>query len=54
LTVTAVILDSDSVNSFDADWGNADSWSPYLYDYVMRSDRERINRSLEVRLAWMN
>lgn len=51
LTVTGTYVDSDSVNSFDADWGNAQSWSPFTYAYYMRSDRDRINRSLEVRLA---
>jgi iron complex outermembrane recepter protein len=50
-TVIASYLKSDSTNSFDADWGNSTSWRPYVYDYFMSSDRERINRSLEVRLA---
>ncbi len=50
-TIIASYLNSDSVNSFDADWGNANSWSPYVYDYYMRSDRQRINRTLELRLA---
>ncbi len=50
-TVIASYLKSDSINSFDADWGNSTSWRPYVYDYFMSSDRERINRSLEVRLA---
>ncbi len=51
LTVIGSYLDSDSVNSFDADWGNAQSWSPYIYAYYMRSDRDRTNKTLEVRLA---
>ena len=51
LTVIGTYVDSDSVNSFDADWGNAQSWSPFTYAYYMRSDRDRINKSLEVRLA---
>lgn len=51
LTVIGSYLDSDSVNSFDADWGNAQSWSPFTYAYYQRSDRERINKTLEVRLA---
>src|SRR5690606_29772347 len=33
------------------DWGNADSWAPYTYDYFVRSDRDRTTGSLELRLA---
>ena len=34
-----------------ADWGNAQLWAPYTYDYFARSDRDRRTGSLEVRLA---
>lgn len=51
LTVISTYADSHSVNSFDADWGNAHSWSPYTYAYYARSDRDRKSGSLEVRVA---
>ncbi len=52
-TVTAIAsyLDSKSTNSFDADWGNAQSWAPYVYDYFQRADRDRETASFELRLA---
>jgi outer membrane receptor protein involved in Fe transport len=51
LTVIGAYAKSASVNSFDADWGNAPLWAPYTYDYFSRSDRDRSTASLEVRLA---
>ncbi len=51
LTVVGAYAKSDSVNSFDADWGNTPFWAPYTYDYFSRSDRDRTTGSLEVRLA---
>ncbi|HEY1282838.1 MAG TPA: TonB-dependent receptor [Steroidobacteraceae bacterium] len=51
LTVIGAYAKSDSVNSFDADWGNEQLWAPYTYDYFSRSDRDRTTGSLEVRLA---
>ena len=39
------------VFSFDADWGNAAYWAPYVYDYVTANDRERRTLSQELRLA---
>lgn len=51
LTVTAALSDSDSEYSFDSDWGNAESWAPYTYDFFDRQLRERRGRSLEARLA---
>lgn len=51
LTAIASYLDSSSTNSFDADWGNAESWAPYTYDYFQASNRDRSTGSLEVRLA---
>jgi iron complex outermembrane receptor protein len=42
--------DTDAVFSFDADWGNAAYWAPYVYDYVTSNDRERRMLSQEIRL----
>ncbi len=50
-TAIASYADSDSTNSFDADWGNAESWGSYTYDYFQRSDRDRRSGTLEARLA---
>jgi iron complex outermembrane receptor protein len=49
-SITAA-ADSDIEFSFDADWGNDDSWAPVTYDYVSLSDRERRTLSQEFRLA---
>ena len=43
--------DSDIDFSFDADWGNADSWAPVTYDYVSTSERGRRTISQEFRLS---
>ncbi|MEP7243779.1 MAG: TonB-dependent receptor [Gammaproteobacteria bacterium] len=51
LTVIGAYAKSDSVNSYDGDWGNAQLWAPYTYDYFARSDRDRSTQTLEVRLA---
>jgi outer membrane receptor protein involved in Fe transport len=51
LTLIATALNSSSVNSFDADWGNPQSWAPYDYSYVYRADRTHDTRSIEARLA---
>ncbi len=51
LTSITAIADSDIEFSFDADWGNADSWAPVIYDYVSLSDRKRRTVSQEFRLA---
>jgi outer membrane receptor protein involved in Fe transport len=42
--------DTDAVFSFDADWGNAAYWAPYVYDYVTSNDRERQTLNQELRL----
>jgi outer membrane receptor protein involved in Fe transport len=42
---------SKLVNSYDSDWGNEASWSPYIYDYAARFERRRRTGSLELRLA---
>jgi len=51
LTMIATFSDSESEYSFDADWGNAQSWAPYTYDFFYHSLRDRKTRSLELRLA---
>ncbi|HMN45135.1 MAG TPA: TonB-dependent receptor [Povalibacter sp.] len=51
LTVIAALSDSKGEYSFDGDWGNADAWAPYTYDYFYEANSERRARSLEVRLA---
>ncbi len=45
------VASSDIVYSFDADWGNDDFWSPYLYDFTQRFDRQRDTVSQEFRLV---
>jgi hypothetical protein len=42
--------DTDAVFGFDADWGNAGYWAPYVYDYVTPNDRARRTASQEVRV----
>ena len=56
LTATAIttFADSDIEFSFDADWGNDDSWAPVTYDYVSLSDRSRKTVSQEFRLGAEN
>ncbi|MEQ1582109.1 MAG: TonB-dependent receptor [Steroidobacteraceae bacterium] len=51
LTAIGSYADSKSINSFDADWGNAASWAPYTYDYYSSSSRDRSTANLELRLA---
>lgn len=41
---------SDIDFSFDADWGNTESWAPFVYDYVSATARERQTLSQEFRL----
>jgi len=43
--------DSDIEFSYDADWGNDDSWAPVLYDYISVSDRKRKTLSQEFRFV---
>jgi iron complex outermembrane receptor protein len=50
-TVIAAAAHSGIDYSYDGDWGNAQSWAPYTYDYFYRARRERDTRSLEVRAA---
>jgi len=53
VTVTSItsIAASDIEFSYDADWGNDDSWAPVTYDYISISDRDRDTISQEFRLA---
>ena len=44
------VANTDAVFSFDADWGNAAYWAPYVYDYVTANDRERRTLSQELRV----
>jgi outer membrane receptor protein involved in Fe transport len=49
LTSITSYADSDIEFSYDADWGNDDSWAPVLYDYISISDRKRKTLSQEFR-----
>jgi len=49
--LSPALADSDIDFSFDADWGNDDSWAPVTYDYVSINDRSRKTLSQELRLA---
>lgn len=53
LTLTSItsFAQSDIDFAFDADWGNALSWSPFVYDYVSETRRERRTLAQELRLA---
>ena len=51
LTSITAIANSDIDFSFDADWGNDDSWAPVLYDYISLSNRQRNTISQEIRLT---
>jgi iron complex outermembrane recepter protein len=51
LTVIAAASDSTGEYSYDEDWGNAESWRPYTYDYFYRALRERDTLSLEAKVA---
>ncbi len=53
LTLTSLtsMAESDIVFSFDADWGNPESWDPVTYDYLSLNNRSRRTLSQEFRLA---
>ena len=51
LTAITSFANSDIDFSFDADWGNDESWSPVTYDYVSLTNRERRTVSQEFRFA---
>ena len=42
--------DTDVVFSYDADWGNAQSHDPYIYDYFSETLRNRETSNIEFRL----
>lgn len=50
-TSITAFADSDIEFSYDADWGNADSWSPVTYDYISISDRKRQTLTQEFRFV---
>ena len=54
LTSITSVADSDIDFSFDADWGNEQSWAPYTYDYISISERKRRTLSQELRLQTDN
>ena len=56
MTVTSItsIAASEIEFSYDADWGNDDSWAPVTYDYISINDRDRETISQELRLATDN
>ncbi len=49
-SITA-LADSDIEFSYDADWGNSDSWAPVTYDFVSVSDRQRQTLTQEFRFV---
>ena len=49
LTSITAVANSDIDFSYDADWGNDDSWGSVTYDYEAFSDRERRTLSQEFR-----
>ena len=51
LTSITALATSDIDFSFDADWGNDESWAPVLYDYISLSNRQRDTLSQEIRYA---
>lgn len=51
LTSITTFANSDIDFSFDADWGNTDSWQPFSYDFIVDNDRERKTISQEFRLV---
>ena len=51
LTAISAVADSDIDFSYDADWGNADSWAPVSYDYISSNRRGRQTWSQEFRFA---
>jgi len=49
LTSITSVAYSDVDFSFDADWGNDDSWGAFTYDYISRNERERKTLGQEFR-----
>ena len=44
------VADTSGVFSFDADWGNAAYWAPYVYDYFDATNRKRRTYNEEFRV----
>ena len=53
-TSITALADSDIEFSYDADWGNDDSWMPVTYDYISISQRKRRTLSQEFRFSGAN
>ncbi|HNP37800.1 MAG TPA: TonB-dependent receptor [Woeseiaceae bacterium] len=51
LTSITSTANSDIDFSFDADWGNAESWAPVTYDFITANHRDRATVSQEFRLV---
>ena len=49
LSITG-LAHSDMQFGFDADWGNADYWAPYVYSFTQAFDRDRDTFNQELRL----
>jgi outer membrane receptor protein involved in Fe transport len=47
----SAVADSAVLFSFDGEWGSADYWAPYGYDYVYSDRRDRQSLSQELRLV---
>jgi outer membrane receptor protein involved in Fe transport len=51
LTSITSFADSQIDFSFDADWGNDESWAPVTYDYISLAGRDRQTLSQEIRFV---
>ena len=51
MTSITAVANSDIEFSYDADWGNTDSWAPVTYDYVSSNQRGRQTLSQELRFT---
>ena len=54
LTSITAMANSRIDFDFDADWGNENSWAPFIYDYVTFNDRKRRTLSQELRYQTQN
>jgi iron complex outermembrane receptor protein len=54
LTSITALASSEIDFSYDADWGNDESWAPVLYDYISVSNRQRDTISQEFRYTTSN
>ena len=50
LTAIASYLDTRSRYGYDGDWGNANYWAPYTYDFTELQSRHRRTATAELRL----